>query len=81
MAATLEELDRRVGALEAAQNDNTQTLRWVVAKLGKMEATLQEHTLRLERVEAKVDGIDRKLDGLIGALPSIIGDAVRAARQ
>jgi len=68
----LEDLERRVAALEAAQNDTTQTLRWVVSKLGQMAAVQQEHTLRLDRIEAD-------LKGLREDLPGIVGDAVRAA--
>jgi chromosome segregation ATPase len=47
-------LERRVLALEAAQNDTTQTQRWVVAKLGQMSAVQEQHSLRLERIEADV---------------------------
>ena len=53
MAPTLEDLDRRATALEAAQSDTTQTLRWVVAKLGRIQAVQDEHTLRLERLESE----------------------------
>jgi hypothetical protein len=81
--------------LEAAQGDTSQTLRWVVAKLGRMQAVQDEHTLRLERLETKVDGLDtrlgnvetrlgnveRKLDGLIETLPGIVADAVRSVRR
>jgi hypothetical protein len=94
MVPTLEDLDRRATALEAAQGDTTQTLRWAVAKLGRIQAVQDEHTLRLERLESKVDGLDtrlgkvetrldrveRKLDGLIEALPGIVADAVRSVR-
>jgi hypothetical protein len=65
MALTLEDLDRRVTALEVAQNDTTQTLRWVVAKLGRIQAVQDEHTLRLERIEAKVDALPRVIAELI----------------
>ena len=68
-------------------SEPTDTLRWVVAKLGRFQAVQDEHTLRLERLERKVDAMDarlgnveRKLDGLIEALPSLITDAVRASR-
>jgi chromosome segregation ATPase len=95
MATTLEDLDRRTSALERAQGETSQTLRWVVAKLGRMQAVQDEHTLRLERIEArlehvetrlerverKLEGVERKLDGLIEALPGIVADAVRAARE
>jgi hypothetical protein len=87
MGVTLDDLDRRAIALEHTQNDTTQTMRWVVAKLGRMQAVQDEHTLRLERLETKVDRLDvrlgnveRKLDGLIEALPGIVADAVRSAR-
>jgi hypothetical protein len=87
MASTLEDLDRRASALERAQGDTTETLRWVVAKLGRIQAVQDEHTLRLERLETKVDAMDgrlgnveRKLDSLIEALPGLITEAVRAAR-
>ena len=80
MTPPLEDLDRRTTALERAQGETTQTLRWVVAKLGRMQAVQDEHTLRLERIETRLDGIERKLDGLIEALPGIVADAVRAGR-
>ena len=64
MTTTLEELDRRVAALERTQNDTTETLRWVVTKLARMQAVQDEHTLRLERIEFKIDGVDKRLDGV-----------------
>lgn len=36
MSTGLEDIDRRVSARDAVQNDTTQTLRWVVAKLGRV---------------------------------------------
>lgn len=94
MAQTLENLDRRVTALERTQGETTETLRWVVTKLARMQAVQDEHTLRLERLETKVDGleakvdgldlrlsrVEHKIDGLIEALPDLIADAVRSAR-
>lgn len=58
------DLTRRVDALETAQNDTTQTLRWVVAKLGRMSAVQEEHTLRLERLENDMSGVRRELKEL-----------------
>jgi hypothetical protein len=55
MASTLDDLDRRVTALERAQGDTTDSLRWAVGTLGRMHAVQDEHTLRLERLETKVD--------------------------
>jgi predicted nucleic acid-binding Zn-ribbon protein len=94
MALTLEDLDRRVTALERAQGETVDSLRWAVAKLGRIQAVQDEHTLRLERLETKVDEhtlrldrletkvdrMERKLDGLIEALPNIVAEAVRSAR-
>ena len=67
MVPTLEDLDRRVTAPEAAQGDTTQTLRWVVAKLARMQAVQDEHTLRLDRLEVKVDALPRAVAELIDA--------------
>ncbi len=40
---------------------------------------------RFDRLESKVDGIDRKIDskvdGLAKAMPHIVGDAVREANR
>ena len=87
MPLTLEDLDRRATTLEGAQSSTVETLRWVVPKLARVQAVQDEHTLRLERLETKVDGLETKvgrletkLDGLIEALPGIVADAVRAAR-
>ena len=59
------ELERRVKALEAAQNDTTQTLRWVVAKLGGISALQDEHTLRLERIETDIRNLRRDLPAMM----------------
>src|SRR5262245_59854044 len=71
MALTLEDLDRRVSALERAQGDTTESLRWVVAKLGRIQAVQDEHTLRLERLETKVDKMDTRLDKMEARLGGV----------
>lgn len=63
--ADIVELERRVKALEAAQNDTTQTLRWVVAKLGGISALQDEHTLRLERIETDIRNLRRDLPAMM----------------
>jgi hypothetical protein len=80
----LPDLTRRVEALEAAQNDTAQTLRWVVAKLGRVSAVQDEHTLRLERIEGRIDGVDARLrkvetdvHGLRADMPAIVAGALR----
>ena len=75
--ADIQELDRRVTALEAAQNDTTQTLRWVVAKLGRVSSVQDEHTLRLERVETRLGSVETRLGnvetGLAGVRTDLAG--------
>jgi chromosome segregation ATPase len=68
MAFTLEDLDRRTTALEHAQGETTQTLRWVVAKLGRIQAVQDEQTLRLERLETRLDKVEGRLEKVEGRL-------------
>lgn len=49
--ATVEDIERRVIALETAQNTNASTLRWVAGTLGQIQAVVDDHTGRLERIE------------------------------
>ena len=77
MAQTFEDLDQRVTALERTQSDTTETLRWVVTKLARMQAVQDEHTLRLERVEARLDSLETKVD----ALPRAIAELIAASEQ
>lgn len=74
---TIEDLDRRVKALERAQGDTTETLRWAVAKLGQISAVQDQHTLRLDRIEGKLDKIDSTLEMLVDKLPEIIARAMK----
>jgi chromosome segregation ATPase len=64
IASTAEDLGRRATALEHAQGETTETLRWVVTKLARTQAVQDEHTLRLERLESKVDKLDGRLDNV-----------------
>jgi peptidoglycan hydrolase CwlO-like protein len=77
MALTLEDLDRRVSALERAQGETTESLRWVVAKLGRIQAVQDEHTLRLERVEGRLEKVEAKVD----ALPRAIAELIEASER
>jgi hypothetical protein len=65
MTDVIEDLRRRVEALEAAQNDSIQTLRWVVAKLGTVAAVQDEHTLLLEKTQADIASLRRDLPGML----------------
>jgi hypothetical protein len=84
MALTLEDLDRRVGALERTQGDTTETLRWVVTKLARLQAVQDEHTLRLERVELRLEGVETRLDRVeekLDALPRAIAELIEASEM
>jgi hypothetical protein len=67
MALATEDLERRTTALERAQGETTETLRWVVTKLARVQAVQDEHTLRLERLESKVDALPRAIAEMIDA--------------
>ena len=77
MSADLAALERRVTALERAQNDTTDTLRWVVAKLDRISAVQEEHTLRLDRIDSRLDGID----GQLAEIPRAIVETVRESEE
>lgn len=77
MALTVEDLDMRTTALERAQGETTETLRWVVTKLARVQAVQDEHTLRLERLESKVDTMESKVD----ALPRAIAEMIDASEK
>jgi hypothetical protein len=83
-ARTVEDLDRRATALEQAQGETTQTLRWMVSKMVHLQAVQDEHTLRLERVETKVDKLDTrfgKVDTQLEALPRAIAEMFDASEK
>jgi len=75
MALTLENHDRRIAAVEQAQSETTETLRWVVTKLARLQAVQDEHTLRLERLEFKVDAMQSKVEALPRAMAELIDAA------
>ena len=87
MAATLEELERRVIALERAQNENTITLKWMAGTLAQVKAATDDHTERLQRIEgtvkdqtARLDRIESDVKGLRRDMPGIVADALRDTR-
>jgi septal ring factor EnvC (AmiA/AmiB activator) len=65
------ELTRRADALEVAQNETTQTMRWVVAKLGRVSAVQDEHTLRLDGIDSRLDRVESRLDRVESRLDRI----------
>ncbi len=65
MAATLEELERRVSALELgqhelqrAQNENRVSLKWLAGTLAQVEALAYDHRERLKAIEGRLGAIE-----------------------
>ena len=65
MADTLEELERRVLALEKgqhelqrAQNENTVSLKWLAGTLAQIEALAYDHRERLKGIEGRLGAIE-----------------------
>lgn len=73
----IDELERRIIALEKAQNENTSTMKWVVGTLGQIQAAVVDHTERLERIESAVRRLESDIKGLRRDLPGIVADAMR----
>jgi hypothetical protein len=85
--AEIRDLKRRVSELEGSFGFLTRQVGEVHKDLLRFEETtekkLREHDGRFDRLEAKVDAVDRKIDtkvdGLAKALPGIVGQEVREA--
>lgn len=80
--AEILDLKRRVGELEGSFGFLTQQVRAVHKDLLEFQAKTEQ---RFDRLDSKVDAVDRKIDhkidGLTKALPGIVGDAVREANR
>jgi hypothetical protein len=80
--AEIRELKRRVDGLEGSFGFLTKQVQGVHKDLLEFEARTEK---RFDRLEQRVDAIDRKIDtkidGLAKALPGIVGDAVREASR
>jgi hypothetical protein len=81
---TIDELERRVEALETAQKRTAETQDWMAATLGRMAfvqdehtKTFKDHTTRLDRIEADVREVKADVKGLRADLPVMLADAVR----
>jgi chromosome segregation ATPase len=64
MPSRAEDFGQRASALEQAQGETTETLRWAVTKLARVQAVQDEHTVRLERLESKMDEHTVRLERL-----------------
>ena len=85
MVSTLEELERRVLALEQAHNENTTTLKWMAGTLGEIKGVVDNHTERLRNIDgglkdtkASLARVEQDLKGLRRDMPGIVADALRA---
>jgi hypothetical protein len=76
--AEIRDLKRRVGELEGSFGFLTQQIQNVHKELLTFEEKSEQ---RFDRLESKVDALDRKIDtkidGLAKALPGIISDTMR----
>lgn len=81
----LADLERRVTRLEAAQNDNTGTLKWIAGEVGKIAGALDNIAAtmvtkgELDAVKTDVAAIKTDLAGFRRDLPGIVTGAVRDA--
>jgi seryl-tRNA synthetase len=89
--ATMEDLERRVAALEAAQRETAKTQTWMASTLGRIASVQDQHTaaiaaLQTDVTELKVDvgelkadmrGVRADLRGLRSDLPVMLAEAVR----
>jgi hypothetical protein len=83
--AEILDLKRRVGELEGSFGFLTEQVKGVHKDLLRFEQKtyrkLQEHDTRFNRLDAKIDAVERKIDvkvdGLAKALPVIMADTMR----
>jgi hypothetical protein len=68
MPATLEELERRVMALERAQSENTTSLRWIAGTLGQVQSVVEEVRSDLKTLRGEVPAL----------VATAVGEAMRA---
>lgn len=81
MPADLADLERRVETLERAQRENAATLTWMSGTLGQVRAIVDDHTLRLQRMEDDGRRTQHELRGLREEMPGIVRDALREERS
>jgi hypothetical protein len=81
---TMEDLERRVSALETAQKETAKTQTWMASTLGRIASVQDQHTVAIAELqgdmrEVKADMREVKADikGLRDDLPSIIAETMR----
>jgi hypothetical protein len=83
--AEIRDLKRRVSEIEGSFGFLTEQIKGahkdVLRFEEKTDRTSREHDTRFDRLETKIDSLDRKIDikvdALAKALPVIVGDAMR----
>ena len=76
-----EEFEARVGVLEREVEGEKMVTRHILEQTRRNSDDLAAIKTRLDRVEGKVDTLDRKVDDLTMSLPRLIGEAVREANR
>jgi peptidoglycan hydrolase CwlO-like protein len=68
------QLEARLTAVEQAQNDNTQSLRFIVTTVAHMKSAQDDQGERLERLETSMTGIRADITKLSGKLDASTRD-------
>lgn len=74
---SIEELERRVIALETAQKHTAETQEWMAATLGRIAAVQDGHTKMLSDHTQRLDRIEVDVQGLRNDLPTILAETMR----
>jgi hypothetical protein len=74
---TMEDLERRVSALETAQKETAKTQTWMASTLGRIASVQDQHTVAIAELQADVREVKADLKGLRNDLPAIIADTMR----
>ena len=74
-----QQLEGRVTIVEREVEGEKMVTRHILEQTRRNSDDLAAIKTRLDRVESKVDGLDRKVESLFGSLPTIVGQVVREA--
>jgi hypothetical protein len=74
---TIDELERRVVALETAQKETAKTQTWMASTLGRIASVQDQHTVAIAELQADMREVKADLKGLRADLPAMLADAVR----
>lgn len=84
MTTTMEDLEKRVIALEKAQSENLTAFNWVAGKLGVIESVQVQHTERLNHIDGdlleikgRLGRVEKKLDDHVRTFPLIVAETMR----